>query len=75
MERLLSRKEAAELLGISISTLDTAKRTGAISFIQFVDNGKVFFTESGIAEYIYKSTHNSIPKKQNNKDTYRKKRT
>ena len=32
MEKLYTRKEAADYLGMSITTLDTARATGAISF-------------------------------------------
>ena len=64
MEKLLTRKEAAELLGISLTTLDTARNQGQIAFVQYVENGSVFFTESIIQEYIARSTHRTIPKKE-----------
>ena len=34
MEKLLSRKEAAKLLGVSLPTLDLARSTGLISYRQ-----------------------------------------
>ena len=34
MEKLITRKEAAKLLGISIATLDEARNSGLISYIQ-----------------------------------------
>ena len=39
MEKLITRKEAAEILGISIATLDAARNNGRISFVQYVQNG------------------------------------
>ena len=57
MEKLLTRKEAAALLGISLATLDSARTGGQIAFVQYVENGCVYFTESGIREYIARSTH------------------
>ena len=41
MEKLISRKEAAKLLGISIATLDAARNSGLISYVQYVQNGCV----------------------------------
>lgn len=70
MEKLYTRKEAADLLGISLSTLDIAKNTGAIAYVQYVPNGSVFFTEAGLLEYIAKSTHPAAPTEK--RDTYRK---
>ena len=39
MEKLITRKEAAKLLGISLATLDEARNSGLISYIQYVPNG------------------------------------
>ena len=50
MERLITRKEAAQILGISIATLDAARNNGQISYVQYVPNGCVFFTDSGLQE-------------------------
>ena len=72
MEKLIRRKEAAQMLGISLTTLDEARSNGAISYIQYVDNGGVFFTETGLQEYIARSTHRAKPKE--NCMTYRKPR-
>lgn len=55
MEKLISRKEAAKLLGISIATLDAARNSGLISYVQYVQNGCVYFTDAGLQEYIAKS--------------------
>jgi len=56
MERLITRKEAAQILGISIATLDAARNNGQISYVQYVPNGCVFFTDSGLQEYVAKCT-------------------
>ena len=47
MEKLLTRKEAARLLGISIKTLDSARNNGLVSFVQYCENGSVYFTCEG----------------------------
>ena len=57
MEKLITRKEAAEILGISIATLDAARNNGLISYVQYVQNGCVYFTAAGLQEYIAKCTH------------------
>lgn len=73
MEQIYTRKKAAQILGISIHTLDVARLNGQISFIQYVPNGCVYFTESNLKDYIAKSTHRAIPVPQ--KETYRKRRS
>ena len=72
MEKLLTRKEAASILGISLATLDAARMNGLVSFVQYVSNGCVYFTELGLQEYIARSTHRARPKENNM--TYRKQR-
>ena len=52
MDKLITRKEAASILGISVKTLDAARTDGLISYVQYVENGCVYFTEVGIQEYI-----------------------
>ena len=52
MEKLITRKEAARILGISIATLDAARNNGLISYVQYVQNGCVYFTDMGLQEYI-----------------------
>ena len=54
MEKLISRKEAAKLLGISLTTLDEARNNGLISYVQYVPNGCVYFTDANLQEYIAK---------------------
>ena len=72
MDKLFTRKETAKLQGISLATLDTVRNNGQIAYIQYVDNGCVYFTEAGIQEYIARSTHRPNPK--DHKATYRKQR-
>lgn len=72
MEKLYTRKEAAVLLGISLATLDTARTTGAISFVQYVPNGCVYFTSEALQEYVAKCTHRAVPIEK--QATYRKQR-
>lgn len=69
MDPLYTRKEAAKMLGISITTLDTARKEGLISYIQYVPNGSVYFTNTSIQEYIARNTHRSRPLEK--KATYR----
>lgn len=69
MDKLISRKEAAEILGISLATLDAARNNGLISYVQYVENGCVYFTEAGLQEYIAKSTHRAKPLEK--RSTYR----
>lgn len=61
MEKLLTRKEAAQILGISLTTLDLARSEGQIAYVQYVDNGCVYFTEAGLQEYIARATHRAKP--------------
>lgn len=72
MEKLYTRKEAATILGISIATLDAARANGAISFVQYVPNGCVYFTNEAMQEYIAKCTHRALPLEK--RDTHRKQR-
>ena len=66
---LYTRREAAELLGISITTLDAARNNGLIAYVQYVPNGCVFFTSAGLQEYVAKCTHRAKPIEK--KTTYR----
>lgn len=71
MEKLLNRREATQILGISLATLDTIRKKGQIEFIQHGPNSKVFFTEGGLQEYLAKSTHRVKPERQAG-ETYRR---
>ena len=72
MDKLFTRKEAANILGISLATLDAARMEGLISYVQYVNNGCVYFTKLGLQEYIARSTHRAKPKEVNS--AYRKQR-
>ena len=69
MEKLFTRKEAAKILGISLTTLDDARSSGLISYIQYVPNGCVYFTDAALQEYVAKSTHRAKPMEK--RSTYR----
>ena len=73
MQNLLTRKEAARLLGISVKTLDLARASGAIAYVQFVENGCVYFTENAIDEYIAKNTY-QVKVSDDGRTTYRRRR-
>lgn len=73
MRELISRKDAARMLGISVKTLDKARIDGLIAYVQFTDNGCVFFTETALEEYVAKNTHRSKIV-DGAKETFRKKR-
>lgn len=70
MEKMITRKEAAKILGISLATLDEARNSGLISYIQYVPNGCVYFTSAGLQEYIAKCTHRAKP--VDKRETYRR---
>ena len=72
MEKLITRREAAQILGINIQTLDTARKTGKIAYVQYVPNGSVYFTDAALQEYIAKNTYRTIPKPP--VQTYRRQR-
>ena len=69
MEKLITRKEAAKLLGISLATLDEARNSGLISYNEYVPIGCVFFTSAYLQEYVAKCTHRAKPVEK--KATYR----
>ena len=69
MEKMITRKEAAKLLGISLATLDEARNNGLISYVQYVPNGCVYFTDASLQEYVAKCTHRAQPVEK--KSTYR----
>lgn len=54
---LLTRKQAAALLGISVSTLDNERFSGNLEYIQRKENGKVWITEEAIKDYIARGIH------------------
>jgi predicted site-specific integrase-resolvase len=74
IEKLLSRKEAAKALGISVLTLDEARNSGLVSYIQYTENGRVYFTESALEEYMIRSTHKAKPKVEHPGSGFRRKK-
>lgn len=73
MEKLFTRKEAAEYLGVSLKTLDEARKAGEIAFIQYTDYGRIHFTETALQEFIARCTHTARPVNQI-QATYRRRR-
>lgn len=57
MAALLSRKEAAAQLGISVVTLDGERSSGHLAYIQRKPGGKVWISEEAISEYLARATH------------------
>lgn len=74
MQILLSRKEAASKLGISMITLDEERRGGYLAYIQRKPGGKVWITEEAIEEYLARATHPARPRFQLNNTNYPKRR-
>lgn len=72
---LLTRKEAAARLGISVELLDQERRTGRLAYIQRKPGCKVWITEEAIAEYLARITHPARPERQMTGWTYRHRRT
>lgn len=60
---LLTRKEAAARLGVSVVTLDIERSSGHLSYIQRKPGGKVWITEEAISEYLARATHQARPEK------------
>ena len=60
MSTLLTRKEAAARLGITV-TLDAERSSGHLAYIQRKPGGKVWITEEAIAEYLARATHPARP--------------
>jgi excisionase family DNA binding protein len=71
---LLTRKEAAERLGMSVDTLDSERSLGHLAYIQRKAGGKVWISESAITEYLEKATHPIKPAALLDRPTYRKRR-
>ena len=61
------------MIEFSIATLDAARNSGLISYVQYVQNGCVYFTDAGLQEYIAKCTHRAKPVEKS--ATYRKLRS
>ena len=67
MEKLITRKEAAKIWGISIATLDAARQNGPrfTHYVQYVPNGCVYFTDAALQEYVAKCTKRAKPADNN----------
>lgn len=61
MSVLLTRKEAAARLGVSLATLDAERNSGHLAYIQRKPGGKVWITEEAIVEYLARATHQARP--------------
>lgn len=74
MSNLLTRKEAAARLGITVVTLDALRTSRALAYIQHKPGGKVWITEKAIEDYLARATCPARPPVQLQRDTYRKRR-
>lgn len=71
---LLTREQAAERLGISVSTLDYERVAGNLEYIQRKRYGKVWITDDAIKAYLARGTHNVKPERTAITNTFRKRR-
>lgn len=62
---LLTRKEAAAYLGVSLMTLDAARNSRQLAYIQHKPGGRVWITDEAIAEYLARATHHARPERKN----------
>mgnify|MGYP001118557188 FL=1 len=74
MQKLLTRKEAAALLRVSLPTLDAERNTGHLVYIQRKPGGKVWITEEAVAEHLARATHPAKPEHRIIRNTYRQRR-
>ncbi len=58
---LMTRKEAAAKLGISVDLLDQERSAGRLAYIQRKPGSKVWITDEAIAEYLARATHQARP--------------
>lgn len=73
MDELLTRQQAAEALGISVSTLDVERMAGRLAYIQRKRNGRVWISQKAIQDYLSRGVHKALPQLPV-RDTYRKQR-
>lgn len=59
--KLLTRKEAAEALGISLQLLDDARSTRQITYVQRRPGCKVMFREEDLEAYVARCTQPARP--------------
>ncbi len=74
MEKLYTRQEAADILGIGVSKIDEERRGRRLAYIQSRPGGKVWISEKAIEEYLSRATHPALPEVRNVNYTYRKRR-
>ena len=74
MSNLLTRKEAAARIGVSVDTLDDERASGRLAYIQRKPGCKVWITEEAIADYLTRATHPVRPLPRTTRDTYRRRR-
>lgn len=71
---LLTRKEAAARLGVSLPTLDAERLSGHLAYIQRKPGGKVWISETAIEEYLARATHAVRHAPRSQTGTYRNRR-
>ena len=71
---LLTRKEAAARLGVSLVTLDAERADGYLAYIQRKPGGKGHITEDAIAENLARATHQAKRPRKPTQGTYRRRR-
>ena len=59
--KLLTRKQAAAQLGMSLPTLDAERTAGRLAYIPRKTGSKVWITEEAIEEYLARATHQARP--------------
>lgn len=69
---LMTRKEAAARLGMSLPTLDQERSTGRLAYIQRKPGSKVWITEEAIVEYLARATHQARPELRTSRTAYRR---
>lgn len=61
MSKLLTRREAAARLGISLATLDAERASGRLAYIQRGAGCRVWLRESDLETWLARCTHQAIP--------------
>lgn len=69
---LMTRKEAAARLGISVDLLDQERSAGRLAYIQRKPGCKVWISEEAIAEYLARATHQARPELRTARTSYRR---
>ena len=69
---LMTRKEAAARLGISVDLLDQERSAGRLAYIQRKPGCKVWISEEAIAEYLARATHQARPELRTSRTSYRR---